>query len=165
MSMEQAILELAGGMKELAAAVRSRADMYSANLVALTEATANVGTLMTSGNVTKPDVELEEAVTKVEKASKAETKQPNEKTVAAMEEARNISAEKSPAEDDNLISTDDKVLDYKADVTPVLLDVHKLKGRDALKDLLTKFDAKTGDKLKPEQYADIVAQAKAILAA
>ena len=54
-------------------------------------------------------------------------------------------------------------LDYKTDVRPVLLALNKAKGADALKGLLGKYGAATGDKLDAEHYAAIVADAKALI--
>lgn len=140
MSLENAILELAAGMKDLAAAVRER----SAPLGDLA-ATAEAAIEEIKGSLVEPieksgkmpgakDPEIEQAVQKVEEAAK-------EEQAEAVE------------------------LDYTKDVRPVLLAVNKKAGQPALKALLTQFGAATGDKLTADQYADVLVEANKILAA
>ena len=162
MSMEQAILELAGGMKELAVAVREAAMMNA-------ECTKLNGEMMlaqarqfnTVGNVLTPEDEMEEAVTKVEnkQALQAQEKEIGEKAKQAQEKQL---ADAAAKEDDKLIDADDKVLDYKADVVPPLLALEKK--NKGLKALLTEFGVTKGDQLKPEQYPAIIARATALAA-
>lgn len=171
MSMEQAILELAGGMKELAVAVREAA-MMNAECTKLNGEMmlAQARQIVFADSAPTADTELEEAITKVEQKAKGTTQKEAAEKQDALEKERALAkaeAERNAAEaakdDDNLIGADDKVLDYKADVTPVLIELHKKKA--GLKDLLAKFGVTKGDQLKPEQFADIVAQAKVLLAA
>jgi hypothetical protein len=61
------------------------------------------------------------------------------------------------------VEEESKALDYKADVRPVLLALAKKAGQPALKDLLTKYGAATGDKLTADQFAGIVADANALI--
>ena len=56
-------------------------------------------------------------------------------------------------------------LDYKTEVRPVLLALHKAKGKDALAALLKKYEVSNGDQLKALQFAPILADANAQLAA
>jgi hypothetical protein len=58
----------------------------------------------------------------------------------------------------------DEPLDYEKHVKPVLLQVNRAKGRDALAGLLKKFGAPTGDKLPADKFAEVLATAEAILA-
>lgn len=157
MSMEQAILEHASALRELGQAMKDAAIM-NAEVAKL-----NGEMLLAQARqiVVADDVSLtddQKAANKVEQKAQAETK----KSVSAV-----VSSEQkqdpATATTEETIGTDDKVLDYKDDVTPVLLALHKKTG--GLKDLLTKFGVAKGDQLKPEQFADIVAQANALLAA
>lgn len=58
---------------------------------------------------------------------------------------------------------DAKTLDYDVDVAPKLSEAVKT-NRAAAVDTLTKYDAKTGKQLKPEQYAGFLADLAAALA-
>lgn len=49
------------------------------------------------------------------------------------------------------------------EVKGAILEVSKSKGRQAAIDLLTKFGAKTGPDVKPDQYADFIAAATSAL--
>lgn len=55
-------------------------------------------------------------------------------------------------------------LSYDKDVKPQLLNVMAKAGQEALVGLLAKFGVDNGQKLPPEQYANIVAGAKVIIA-
>lgn len=145
MSLEQAILELASAMRELAKAnspqVRVTAEKISelsgedrAVLKGTTVADATADEIpgkKSRDSVVKPDAELEKAVSKVEEAAGAEQKE----------------------------------LTYTADVLPLLMKLNKTKGKDALVALLGHFEAAKGDKIKPEQFADVIAYAEEKLAA
>ena len=50
-----------------------------------------------------------------------------------------------------------------ADISPLIVAIAKEKGREEAIALLTKFGAKLGSDIKPEQYASFKAQAEAIL--
>lgn len=56
-------------------------------------------------------------------------------------------------------------LDYSKDVKPLLLDLSKSKGRDALAELLAKFDATNGTQIAATAYADVIARVQSLLAA
>lgn len=135
MSLEQAILEHASALREVAAAIRERNAPINAVVAQISEAVEEVKNFATEPaeqvktEEVKPDAELETAVQQVEQAAQEES---------------------AP-------------LDYKADVRPVLLALNKAKGADALKGLLGKYGAATGDKLDAEHYAAIVADAKALI--
>lgn len=156
MSMEQAILELAAGMKELAAAVRAGfgservvagVDQVKAALAPLAE---RLG--MTRVTESTPVKKRGELVQPEARAADGAEQPISEEIKAVSDE---IEAKDSVAPAD---------LDYTKDVRPVLLAVNKKAGQPALKALLTKFGAATGDKLKPEQFTDVLAEANKILA-
>jgi lipopolysaccharide biosynthesis regulator YciM len=170
MSMEQAILEHAGALRELAAAVKSMGDSgrvtgFRPELAAPygDEKVAEV-----------KDAVLEQAIKDGAESARAEVvkadkKVPNDETIAAMKEAEQIVAnrEKADAELEAAVSKveeESKAIDYKTDVRPVLLALAKKAGQPALKDLLTKYGAATGDKLTADQFAGIVADANALIA-
>jgi len=145
MSMENAILELAAAIRELAGSGQRGVGMppaiaapYGAAHVAADQVSAQQ-----QAESLKPDAELEHAVEKVEAAAKEEKKA--EPAPAPKEEAK---AEQPAA-----------TLDYKADVYPKLVGLAKAKGKPALVGLLKEFDAANGEALKPEQYAQVVARA------
>jgi len=150
MSLEQAILEHASALRQLAVAitlvgdkvptgnwgqqpvVEAKAEKYEKTAEDWAEGLnkeADERWKNTKGESAKADAELETAVQQVEQD--------------AQEEA-------AP-------------LDYKADVRPVLLALNKAKGADALKGLLGKYGAANGDKLDAEHYAAIVEDAKALI--
>lgn len=162
MSMEQAILELAAAFRENTVALQESTAASKEATNSYADVMASYGAAVevyAASGTAKPDAELEEAVTKVEKAAIKQSKKDldhNPELKAAIDKAA------AAAEDDNLIGAEDKVLDYKADVVPALLALQKKTG--GLKDLLTKFGVTKGDQLKAEQYADIVAQANKLAA-
>lgn len=168
MSMEQAILELAAGMKDLAAAVRN-----GFSTPQMVEGVKQVSAALAPLSEVEDPV-LEQAIKDGAESARAEVvkadkKVPNDETIAAMKEAEQIVAnrEKADAELEAAVSKveeDSKALDYKTDVRPVLLALAKKAGQPALKDLLTKYGAATGDKLTPDQFAGIVADANALIA-
>lgn len=160
MSMEQAILEHAGALRELAAAIKSMGD----------------GGRFTGfrPELAAPYGDEKTADTPAEGAEKGKP--------APAEAKKDVQAEPNPAEpaaptpksqvvpSDELeaavtkVEEDSKALDYKTDVRPVLLALAKKAGQPALKDLLTKYGAATGDKLTADQFAGIVADANALIA-
>jgi len=147
MSLEQAIIDHTAALLQLSASLNAM-NAGCAAAVALPAATG--------------DAELEEAVTKVEKAAKqekAEAKKPVEKAEVSSE----TSADAGVASFDKPATQ----LDYKADVKPTLLKLHQdpRHGADALKALLKKYNAPNGDKIKPEDLGAILADAQALLAA
>lgn len=152
MSIENAILELA-------AAIRYAADKNTVPV--------SVGQALTL--VAEADVaELEKDVTKVETDAKAE-----QKKVMAMVEADRKSAAKQAVEDALAKAKAEKEaaakplggapLDWDKDVRPALLVVGK--DRDALVKLMAKYDVPKGGKAPTEKWADLLAEANAIVAA
>lgn len=151
MSMEQAILELAAGMKELAAAVR--AGFGSERMVVgVNEAAAVVQKFDDSLKGDPKEKEAHEQKLQARAADGAE--QPIAEEIKAVSDEIEAKDSVTPAD-----------LDYTKDVRPVLLAVNKKSGQPALKALLTKFGAASGDKLKPEQFTEVLAEANKILAA
>lgn len=141
MSMENAILEHAAALREVAAAIKSMGAPVSVESALTTIAQAAPQEIIKAADK-KPEVkdaDIEQAAQKVEDAAKEE--------------------QKTEAADDAPVD-----LDYTKDVRPVLLAVNKKAGQPALKALLTQFGAATGDKLKPEQYGEVLAAANKILA-
>lgn len=167
MSMEQAILEHAGALKELAAAIRdTRTVGFNPALAAsyvgdgFAEVDGYPGMVVTAENsktAVKKNAQAEQD--RAEPAAR-KTKDPVapsdelEKAVTQVEEAAKAEPE--------LKSAKGGPLDYKTDVVPVLLALQKKNGR--LKELLTSFGAAKGDQLKPEQFAEVIAAAEKMAA-
>lgn len=159
MSMEQAILELAAAFRENTAALQASTSASNEATKSYADVMAGYGAAVEAYKASDKggsDAEMEEAVTKVEKAAKSE-----KKGIEAVKEKLDERLADT-IDQASLIGADDKVLDYKADVVPALLALQKKTG--GLKDLLTKFGVTKGDQLKAEQYADIVAQANQLAA-
>lgn len=155
MSIEQAITDHAAAIRELAAAIRGAA---SSNL-----ATAGAALITNT---------IEADVTKVETDAKAEQK----KVMAQVEADRKSAAKqaiadalaKAEAEKKAKVEEDDPLggaveLDWDKDVRPALLAVGK--DRDALVKLMAKYDVPKGGKAPAEKWADLLAEANAIVAA
>lgn len=140
MSMENAILEHAAALREVAAAIKSMGNFVPAEIAAIEQKAEAYEAKVADKKPEVKDAEIEKAVQKVEEAAKDEQKTES-------------------ADDGALVE-----LDYTKDVRPVLLAVNKKAGQPALKALLNDFGAATGDKLKPEQYTDVLAAANKILA-
>jgi CBS domain-containing protein len=176
MSMEQAILEHAGALRELAAAIKSTGVPFSSAMTIAPVTNGEVRKL--KGTITEGDpiqakaAELAEARTERVAATKeaaAQGAKANEKPLksdAEIEAALDKIEQKAKdvAKVLGIDDTEQAALDYKKDVYPVLLQVSKIKGKEALRGLLDKFGAKTGDSLKADQFAAIVADGNALLA-
>lgn len=161
MSIENAILELA-------AAIRYAADKTAGG-------TGNIAKLIENvtggGQVLAASDELDKAVTKVETDAKAEQKKVMEQVAAdrkhdaksAVAEAlKNAEAAKAkPVEEDDPLGAVE--LDWDKDVRPALLAVGK--DRDALVKLMAKYEVPKGGKAPAEKWADLLAEANAIVAA
>lgn len=155
MSMENAILELAAAIRELAGSGHRTTGMPAAlaapyGVVLPTEPAKNSKPNPGRAEFVSGDAELEQAVEKVEAAAKGESK-----AKAAARAATSVE-EKT----DEPAAT----LDYKADVYPKLVALAKAKGKPALVGLLKEFDAANGDALKAEQYSAVVARAAELAA-
>lgn len=159
MSMEQAILELASGMKELAAAVRSGfsspqmiagIQQVEAALAPLVE--KEVAIVSTGAGAKRIKATLTDSA--AESMAAADQAHPEEVKPDAELEAAVSKVEEAA-----------KPLDYQVDVRPVLMAVAKSKdlGAPKLKELLAKYGAPNGDKLKPTDYAAILADANELL--
>lgn len=147
MSMENAILEHAAALREVAAAIKSMGASVSAG-----EAAAVVQKFEDSLKGDPKEKEAHEQ--KLQARAVADgAEQPIAEEIKAV--SVEIEAKDSVAPAD---------LDYTKDVRPVLLAVNKKAGQPALKALLNDFGAATGDKLKPEQYGEVLAAANKILA-
>ncbi len=161
MSIENAILELA-------AAIRYAADKTAGGTSNIAKLIENV----TSGGGAPLITTIEQDVAKVETDAKAEQK----KVMAAVEADRKSAAKQAVAdalakaeaekakpvveEDDPL---DAAPLDWDKDVRPALLAVGK--DRDALVKLMGKYEVPKGGKAPAEKWADLLAEANAIVAA
>ena len=202
MSMEQAILEHAGALRELAAAIKSMGD---GGLMTREQAEAEknpdvygtrVETLADTVEIAKDKIAKQRAERDADQqAAGVCPEATGQGLVAAPVGSKQAALDKAAAEEVNVKSTgkgaeriqaevtpaavkpdaeleaavtkveeDSKALDYKTDVRPVLLALAKKAGQPALKDLLTKYGAATGDKLTPDQFAGIVADANALIA-
>lgn len=155
MSMEQAILELAAAMRENTAALIKASeatvhstDAYKESMAAYTAPADEIRV--------KP-ISVESTPTNV-RENKVTTAGLDKAAPAAVAPDAELEAAVTKVEEES------KALDYKTDVRPVLLALAKKAGQPALKDLLTKYGAATGDKLTPDQFAGIVADANALIA-
>lgn len=158
MSIENAILELA-------AAIRYAADNdYSTTRLAVASGLADAAAPLDT---------IEQDVTKVETDAKAAQQKAMDKVstgkaeiAAALEkakaenEAQKAEAAKPTFEADPL---DAAPLDWDKDVRPALLAVGK--DRDALVKLMGKYEVPKGGKAPAEKWADLLAEANAIVAA
>lgn len=163
MSIEQAITDHAAAIRELAAAIKSA---YQGG--------ATISMLSAVGALTADSIEQD--VTKVETDAKAEQKKVMEQVAAdrkpstakeavadalARAKAEKEAAAPAVEEDDPLGGEPD--LDWDKDVRPALLAVGK--DRDALVKLMAKYDVPKGGKAPAEKWADLLAEANAIVAA
>jgi hypothetical protein len=160
MSIENCILELAAAIRELAAS----------NLATAGD-TRHVGVLaaLTAPYGKKADT-IEQDVAKVESDAKAAQQKAMDKVstgkaeiAAALEKAKaeKEAAKPAPApepEDDPL---DAAPLDWNNDIRPVLLKT----GKDELTKLMAKYEIPKGGKAPAEKWADLLAEANAIVAA
>lgn len=178
MSIENAILELAAAIRELAASNvgQLQADLKKSQMmvgVHLQEAMAS-GRELAQMKAATPTDTTEQDVTKVETDAKAEQK----KVMAQVEADRKVTAKQEIAdalakakaekeaakpapvvEDDPL---DAAPLDWET-VRQALLAVGK--DRDALVKLMGKYEVPKGGKAPVEKWADLLAEANAIVAA
>jgi hypothetical protein len=180
MSLEQAILEHAGAVRELAAAIRDLATTQEP-----TKVYEDIASPSTQKEASKtetapaPDQEKAErreaidaalaaaAADKAAKQKEAEAKKAAEPAAPpAATTAVDTAVGSAPEQTAGSDAAAD--LDYTKDVAPALLRVHRAKGPDVLRNLLLQYlpgDPKPkGDKLRPDQYAAIVADAQALVA-
>lgn len=169
MSMEQAITDHAAAIRELAAAIRGAA---SSNL-------ATAGALTTMADLTTQNERAAEADTIEQDVAKVETdaKAKQQAVMAAVEADRKPTAARAAIEDAlakaraekaaPVVEEDDPLdaapLDWDKDVRPALLAVGK--DRDALVKLMAKYEVPKGGKAPAEKWADLLAEANAIVAA
>lgn len=155
MSIENSILELA-------AAIRYAADKAPLPLTTIERVV--------------PLTTIEQDVAKVETDAKAEQKKVMEQVAAdrkpstakeavadALKLAKAAADKAKPAEEDDPLGGDAQELDWDKDVRPALLAVGK--DRDALVKLMAKYDVPKGGKAPAEKWADLLAEANAIVAA
>lgn len=177
MSMENAILELAAAMRENTAALvkASEATMHSTEAYKAAMQSYD-SALATQDPIDAKAAELAQATEKrAEAAIKAQ-----QKDAAANAEAKKPLPDElklipTPGSDAELEAAVTKVedaaraeaapLDYAKDVKPVLLALVKAKQKPALVDLLAKYNAKNGEQIKADDFAAIVADANALIAA
>lgn len=174
MSLEQAITDHAAAIRELAAAIsgdaaarlRKAGMMVGIHLQEAMESgrklkEATTDTTDTIGqDVTKVETDAKAQQEKVMKMVEADRKSAAKQAVAdALAKAE---AEKAkPVEEDDPL--DAAPLDWDKDVRPALLAVGK--DRDALVKLMAKYDVPKGGKAPAEKWADLLAEANAIVAA
>lgn len=127
MSLEQAILEHAAAIRELASAVLVSAKQSADSTIRLAQGYEHAVDASKPVFADKP---------KADKPA-PETKKAEEKKALAADE--------------------DKALDYDKDVAPALTGYMKANGRQAGIDLMAKFGAKKGSEIKPEDYAAVLA--------
>lgn len=171
MGIEQAILELAAAIRELAAS-----NLASAGSPAHAAAYETAQHNKEMNALCAADT-IEQDVAKVEADAKAAQQKAMDKVstgkaeiAAALEKAK---AEKEPKLDqsralkDAELPKDDPLdaapLDWDKDVRPALLAVGK--DRDALVKLMGKYDVPKGGKAPVEKWADLLAEANSIVAA
>jgi hypothetical protein len=135
MSIEQALAENTAAIRELITHIYS---LRNTETMSATE-------FLASHNTPAPEA------AKVEEVKKPVASRPA-KTEAVTKEA----VTESPS---------DIALDYAKDVKPVLINVSKVKGRDALIALLAKFGAAKGDELPAAKLNDVLSNANELLAA
>jgi hypothetical protein len=133
MSIENAILELASAIRELAASNQGKAVVTT----------------------------LEEAVEKVEKSVPTAAQKAVADAKAAAESATKVKKpEPKPEvkeEAKEEVKDEAPALDYDKDVAPALTAYAKSQGRDKLVALLGKYQAKNGAGIKSEDYAAVLA--------
>lgn len=188
MSMENAILELAAAMRENTAALlkASEATVHSTDAykAAMLSYNSSSNTPMTEQDpVDAKAAEPADATAKrataareaqeKDAAANAEAKKPlpdehplyEEAAVEAKRDAEieaELEAAVTKVEDD---AKEAAPLDYAKDVKPVLLALVKAKKKPALVDLLAKYNAKNGEQIRADDFAAIVADANALIAA
>lgn len=145
MSLEESIQDHAAAIRELAAAILQSAKAVVSGAAPLRP---NVST-----TAAVSDAELETAVSRVESDANAAQKRVMQK-VEADRKPTPAEVKAEPAAD----------LDYKKDVYPALVALGK-KDRAGLTSLLEQFGVKSGDKLAPAQFADVIAAAQKLTAA
>jgi hypothetical protein len=177
MSLEESIKYqadvIADGLKQVVAAVAA----LTAQLAKTQSAGASVAQLsqgtqaIVDEMVRNTDASSKQAAKDAAEADRqARLKKANEESHAAAEAHRKEQEAKKttptvamPAPEPDAPS-DTAPLDYEKDVKPVLLQVNRAKGRDALAGLLKQFGAPTGDKLPADKFAEVLAAAEAVLA-
>lgn len=170
MSLENSINEMAAAIRMLAESISgaARANAHGQIAAALgdcatavaevVEKTAEVAPITVTLSAedkkaireeAKRDAELEKAVEQVE----AEAKKP-----------AGSAENKAPANTAGSV-TEPATLDYEKDVKPVLIKYASAKGKPELSAFVKSFGVDKATELKPEQLADVLAQANAALAA
>lgn len=170
MSIENAIADHAAAIRELAAAIRGAASSNLATAGALTTMAD-----LTTQNERAAEAEVEAADSKVEADAKAKQqavmaaveadRKPTAARAAIEDALAKARAEKAKpaAEDDIPPELGATSLDWDKDVRPALLAVGK--DRDALVKLMGKYEVPKGGKAPTEKWADLLAEANAIVAA
>lgn len=164
MSIENAITDHAAALRELAAAIRA-----TVGSGAITKLAACVEEVKPAAALVKADPELDAAVAKVEADAKAEQKKVMEMVEAdrkptTAKEAINVAlAAAKAAKAEKAAPAEPVTLDWENDVRPVLVSVGKQ--RDVLVALMAKYDVPKGGKAPAEKWADLLAEANAIIAA
>lgn len=183
MSMENAILQHADALREVAEAIRSlgHGDLTASNIdvrSAVARALADKADKISEADSSQVDESMSKPSAPAEKVQEAKTfgtagePAPGGATLAGREkEKRETPREEVPAIvesdaelDEAVAEIEQRALDYKNDVRPVLLQVAK-KDKAKLTALLAKYDAKDGPSLSDEHYGAILADANEYLAA
>lgn len=167
MSIENAILELAAAIRELAASNPASAGRFSLGGRGVYKGMSPLAAEIVGAIVGDT---IEQDVTKVETDAKAAQQKAMDKVstgkaeiAAALEKAKaeEEAAKPTPEPEDDPL--DAAPLDWDKDVRPALLAVGK--DRDALVKLMGKYEVPKGGKAPAEKWADLLAEANAIVAA
>lgn len=155
MSLENAILEHAGAMRELAAAVRALVDSTMGAVVA--------GTPLRTG-AEKVAADRVQGKTDGGKAESADTATGQVDRAALEQAVADAKAEekRNKAEVDKANAPAD--LDYNKDVKPALLTAIKKAGKAKVADLIATFGVDKADKVPAEKLGELLAGAQKLAA-
>lgn len=155
MALEQAILELAAGMKEMAAAIRSAVGARGVEVTAQLESTQ-----------LSTETTAETGATKAAEPEKKEDTKAESEPAASDKTADVIKAVSDEIETKGTVMSDGDIaaLDYAKDVRPVLLAAIKKAGKETVAAVLKKFGVDKADQLKVEQLPAVLAEAQKLVA-
>lgn len=178
MSLENAILDHAAALRELAAAFVTSATARNQASAVLEKAYAQSSSAAESkGHIeitisdeekqkirdaAKKDAELEEAVQKVEAEAKARDEKADAKKNAGAADTQTSTGGATAGSVEEQGSAD---LDYEKHVKPILIKLASAKGKPEMTALVQSFGVTKATELKGAQLAQIVAKANALMAA
>ncbi len=181
MSLENAILELAKSMAQVAESNHVLAKAYAGSIETMaaewvTEDLRDPVPRTGGGFVGDPvdssgaDKELEQAVEKVEAAAKKPSAKSSDAKASSEASAEAGAASSDPKPDASGAAEPEDTqagaepLSYEKDVKPVLIKLAGARGKQALTDLIASFGVLKADKLNAEQLVAAKAQAEALIA-